>query len=299
MSQGSKRHGPRVQGRLTVVVSTYEWPEALDAVLRALSEQSDRTFDVVVADDGSGAETALVVQRWQGRFGQRLTHIWHPDEGFRAARARNLGALACDSDLLVFLDGDCVPRRDFVRAARAAAQPGWFAVGRRLDLSSAFTRRVLRHDLPVHRWSLARWLPERRSCTGLAALTARDRRKVGRLGVPEFIPDRNAYSPMFLAANDFEQVNGYDLRYEGWGEEDVDLAIRLRRLGLRCGHLGSAGTVFHLWHPSLLGTQRPNWRLLQQTQRSGALGAVVGLRELERELDLERSEIAEHVAVGH
>ncbi len=104
---------------------------------------------------------------------------------------------------------------------------------------------------------------------------------------------------MFLATDDFERVNGYDMRYEGWGEEDVDLAIRLRRLGLRCGHMGSSGTVLHLWHPSLVDTQRPNWRLLQHTEQSGALQAVVGLRELERELDAERSDLAEHVAVGH
>ena len=299
MSQGSNGHGLGAQGRLTVVVSTYEWPEALDVVLRALSEQSDANFDIVVADDGSGPETAVLVRGWQRRFGQRLTHIWHADEGFRAARARNLGALGRDSGLIAFLDGDCIPRRDFVRAARAAARPGWFAVGRRLHLSHAFTGRVLERDLPIHRWSLARWLPERQHCSRFALLTARDRRKVGRLRVPEFVPERNAYSPMFLAVKDFERANGYDMRYEGWGEEDVDLAIRLRRVGLRCGHMGSSGTVLHLWHPSLVDTQRPNWRLLQETERSGALEAVVGLRELERELDVEGSDIAEHVAVGH
>lgn len=293
MSQGSSGHGLTNQGLLTVVVSTYERPEALDVVLRALSEQSETNFDVVVADDGSGSETASVVRAWQGgRFGRRLTHVWHTDEGFRAARARNLGALARDSGALVFLDGDCVPRRDFVRATRAAARPGWFAVGRRLLLSPAFTGRVLEQELPIQRWSVARWLPERRHHSGMAVLTARDRRKVGRLSVPEFVPDRNAYSPLFVTAADFERVNGYDMRYEGWGEEDVDLAIRLRRLGLRCGHLGSSGTVLHLWHPSLVDTQRPNWWLLQETERSGALEAVVGIRELERELNLERSAIA-------
>ena len=199
----------------------------------------------------------------------------------------------------MFLDGDCVPRRDFVRAARAAAQPGWFAVGRRLHLSSAFTRRVLRtRRFPSIAGRSRAGCPSVGTARRLAALTARDRRKVGRLGVPEFIPDKNAYSPVFLAAADFERVNGYDLRYEGWGEEDVDLAIRLRRLGLRCGHLGSAGTVLHLWHPSLFAAERPNWRLLEETSQSGALEAVSGLRELERELERERSGDEAQVAVG-
>ena len=285
MSQGSNGHVQVAQDRLSVVVSTYEWPEALGAVLRALHKQSDPDFDIVVADDGSGPETAVVVRRWQGRFGQRLIHSWQADEGFRAARVRNLGALARDSNLLVFLDGDCVPRRDFVRTTRASARPGWFGVGRRLLLSPAFTRRVLEEELPIHRWSLARWLPEARHRTGIAVLTARDRRKVGGLGVPDFVPDGNAYSPVVLAATDFERVNGYDMRYEGWGEEDVDLAIRLRRLGLRCGHLGGSGTVLHLWHPSLVDAERPNWRLLEETERSGALEAASGLHELDVTLE--------------
>ena len=83
----------RARARLGVVVSTYEWPEALDAVIRALADQSDRDFALVVADDGSGAETAAVVERWRSAFEERLTHAWQPDEGFRLARVLNLGAL--------------------------------------------------------------------------------------------------------------------------------------------------------------------------------------------------------------
>ncbi len=292
MSQGSNGHGLDNQGRLRVVVNSYEWPEALDAVLRALAEQSDAAFDVIVADDGSGPETAAVVTRWQERFGEGLTHSWHADEGFRAARARNLGALASRSNLLVFLDGDCVPRRDFVRGIRASARPGWFAVGRRFLLSPQLSRRVFEQQLAIHRWSTARWLFERRHWSGIGVLTARDRRTVGRLGVPEFVPHNNAYTPVVVAATDFRQVNGYDMRYEGWGEEDVDLAIRLRRMGLRCAHAGASGTVLHLWHPSRMEPERPNWWLLQETERRASLAAVTGLRELERELELERSGIA-------
>lgn len=285
MSQGSNGHGQQGrQHRLSVVVSTFEWPQALDAVLRALFVQSDPDFDVVVADDGSGRETAALIERWQEGFGDRLTHSWHEDEGFRAARARNLGARASAARQLVFLDGDCVPRRDFVRAARAGALPGWYGVGRRLLLSPELTQQVLDQELPVHHWSTARWLPKRRNRTGIAVLTPRDRRKVGRRGVPEFVPDNNAYSPLVVTAADFESVNGYDMRYEGWGEEDVDLAVRLGRLGLRCGHLGSSGTVLHLWHRSRVAAERPNWWLLQETKRGDALEAVEGLRELEREL---------------
>ena len=132
-----------VRDTLSVVVSTYEWPEALDAVLRALSEQSDTRFDIVVADDGSGFETAAVVDRWRQVLGDRVAHVWHPHRGFRQALARNRGALAARGDYLVFLDGDAVPRRHFVRALKTSIRPGWFVAGRKLELSETLTERVL------------------------------------------------------------------------------------------------------------------------------------------------------------
>ncbi len=251
-------------------------------MLRALSEQSDPKFDVVVADDGSGPETADVVERWSRVFGDRLEHVWHPDEGFRLALARNRGALAGPGGYLIFLDGDSVPRFHFVRAMRASAQSGWFVAGRRLELSPGLTARVLAERLPIHRCSFAGWLRERREVGSLSALTPRDRRRVGARLAPEFDPHERAYGFLFgVSRGDFERANGYDVRFVGWGEEDVDLAVRLRRLGLRCGHAGPRATVLHLWHPARRAGDRPNWWLLQEAEDKRHVEAVEGLRELQ------------------
>ena len=74
--------------RAAVIVSTYEAPRRLDLVLAGLAAQSVRDFEAVVADDGSGPETAEVVRRWSGRVGARLAHVRHEDRGFRAAAIR-------------------------------------------------------------------------------------------------------------------------------------------------------------------------------------------------------------------
>jgi glycosyltransferase involved in cell wall biosynthesis len=265
---------------VSVVVSTYEWPEALDAVLFGLSEQTDPAFEVVVADDGSGPATAAAVERWRRAFGDRMEHVRQPDEGFRLARVKNVGARAATGDFLVLIDGDAVPRRGFVAAMRKAAVPGWFVAGKRLELDRALSERVLAERLPVHRWSLARWLVERRHASPLAALTPRDRRRPGREGMPEFAPHGNRYGVLFGAwRQDLERANGFDMRYEGWGEEDVDLAIRLGRLGLRCGWPGPQGTLLHLWHESRKGIG-PNRSLLDETRASDRVEAIVGLRDL-------------------
>ena len=264
---------------LSIVVSTYEWPEALDAVLFGLSEQTDTGFDVVVADDGSASETAAVVSRWQQELGGRLRHVRQEDDGFRLARVKNLGAQAAAGDFLVMIDGDAVPRRGFVAAMRKSAVAGWFVAGKRLELDRTLSERVLRERLPVQRWSLARWLRERSHAGPLAALTSRDRRRPGRDGLPEFVPHGNRYGVLLgVSRNDFERVNGFDLRYEQWGEEDVDLAVRLHRLGLRCGWPGPQGTLLHLWHETRKDT-RPNAALLEETRAGDRVEAVQGLRE--------------------
>jgi glycosyltransferase involved in cell wall biosynthesis len=263
------------------VVSTYEWPAALDAVLRGFAHQSDRDFTLVVADDGSGEKTSEVVERWRPAFEGRLVHVWQPDDGFRLARILNLGSLAVDADYFAFVHGESVPRRKFVRAIRSCMRPGWFVAGRRVELSRELTERVLGRKLPVHGWGLTDWLRARRDVGSIAAMTRRDRRRVGARGVPEFVPHNRSYGYLLgVDQSDFERVNGYDMRFEGWGEEDVDIAMRLGRIGLRCGHAGPNGTLIHLWHESDVPAERPNWYLLQATEASGRIEAVEGLREL-------------------
>ncbi len=268
---------------LSVVVATYEWPEALDLVLQALAEQSDPKFELVVADDGSGPRTAAVVETWRGRFGDRLLHAWQPDEGFRRARVQNLGATAATGEHLVFLDGDSLPRRHFVRSIRKALLPGWFLAGKRLTLGAQLSRRVIDERLAVWRWSPWEWLiraPREFRRPGLL-LPLRDRRRPWRSRQAEFVPPYNGYGFLFaVARRDFEHVNGFDMRFVGWGQEDEDIAARLRHSGLRCGWAGPSSTPVHLWHESRNDRARPNDRLLRETRVSEREQAVDGFREL-------------------
>ena len=264
---------------VSVVVATYEWPEALDAVLRGLADQSDRDFEVVVADDGSGPATAELLGAWSAHL--PLRHVRQEDDGYRLARVRNLGAREAGGELLVFMDGDVVPRRHFVRAMRSAAVPGWFVAGKRLLLGRELTARVLADQVPVQRWSFPHWALHYEQARPLRALTPRDRRLPGRDGLPEFVPHADGYGFLLgLSRGDFERVNGYDARFTEWGGEDVDMAIRLRRAGLRCGWPGPQGTLLHLWHETRKTTVRPNDALLRETEAGDRIEALEGLHEL-------------------
>lgn len=267
----------------SVVLATYERADALNLVLRALAEQEgDADFEVVVADDGSGPDVATVVGSWQAQLDVR--HVWQPKEGFRKARAMNMGALAARGGYLIFLDADCVPRRRFMASIRRARRPGWFLSTKRILLSESFTATVLDEATPVWRWSTPRWLlraPREVGRPGYLVPT-RDRRRPWRPSQPEFVPPASAYCLFALERRDFERVNGYEGRCTRSNDgEDQDLAIRLRREGLRCGWPGPAATVVHLWHPTRTDHTSDRPRVFRETQASTHVEAVDGLRELE------------------
>jgi glycosyltransferase involved in cell wall biosynthesis len=140
---------------ISVVVATYNRPDALAAVLRSLGKQDDRQFEVVVADDGSKPDTEAVVSSAQASLPVALSHVWQEDTGFRLAAVRNRATARARGEYLIYLDGDCIVRRHFVRAHRALAETGWCVAGGRVLLSEAFTRAVLADGTAVEDWSVA------------------------------------------------------------------------------------------------------------------------------------------------
>jgi GT2 family glycosyltransferase len=113
------------------------------------------------------------------------------------------------------------------------------------------------------------------------ALTPRDRRRPGREGLPEFVPHADGYGFLLgVARSDFERVNGYEARFSGWGGEDLDMAVRLRRAGLRCGWPGPQSTLLHLWHETRKQRAPENTALLAETEAGDRIEAVDGMRQI-------------------
>ena len=78
---------------ISLIVTTWNREDALDAVLRSLATQTDRDFEVIIADDGSGEATAKLIADWASKLGHPLKHVWQEHRGFRAAEIRNHAAI--------------------------------------------------------------------------------------------------------------------------------------------------------------------------------------------------------------
>ena len=264
----------------SLIVTTYNRPDALAAVLAGVLAQHDRGFEVLVADDGSRDDTRALVGRIAAGAPLRIAHVWQEDRGFRAGAARNRAAALARGQYLVFLDGDCVPRPDFVAQHRRLAERGWMVACNRILLSEPFTREVLAGSLPIHGWTFGQW---RESCrrgaiNRTAPLRTLPLGPLRRLGARRW--QRVRTCNLGLWAEDFRAVNGFDEAFEGWGFEDSDLAVRLLNLGVRRKYGAFATGVLHLWHrENDRGREGENWQRLQQRLAGGETRASRGLEQ--------------------
>ncbi|MFZ2300256.1 MAG: glycosyltransferase family 2 protein [Gallionella sp.] len=265
--------------RIALIITTYNRPDALSAVLEGCLKQTDPDFEVIVADDGSTRGTADLIAVYRARAPFAIKHVWQEDAGFRAAAIRNRALAATDADYIVFIDGDCVPPSDFLANHRRLAERGWFLSGNRLMLTKAFSEQVLRDKLPIHLWRIGDWL------------RARWRGQVERLLPLVRLPDMGWLRKQLplrwqgaktcnLSAwrEDLLRVNGFDESYTGWGLEDSDLVIRLLRAGVRSKSARFFAPVFHLWHSENDRSRlAENRRRLEEALRATHIRATKGV----------------------
>lgn len=266
--------------KLAVIVTTYNRPDALSAVLDGYAAQDTTAFELIVADDGSTDETRELISQRAKKAPFPVRHVWQEDRGFRAAAIRNRALAQTQADYVIFSDGDCVPPRRFVRRHRALAERGCFVAGNRILLSERFTAEVLRRHIPIYEWSTGQWL---------AAWLRRDvNRALPLLELPDGAfrkrtPHRwKGVKTCNLSASrdDLLAVNGLDESYAGWGLEDSDLVIRLLRAGIRHKSARFAAPVFHLWHREFDRSRlAENRRRLDEVMRSARIEALNGVRQ--------------------
>ena len=282
---------------ISVIVSTYNRPDALEAVLLSLLAQTDLHYEIIIADDGSGPATQEVVDRFRQLAAQtRLTrpatpqvsHAWQSDTGFRLSAARNLGVYTSQGDYLIFLDGDCVVRPNFVARHRALAEQGFMVSGSRVLLSEKWTEQALLAGPAVAAAAALRsfgyWLTQRLSGNAnkivpmliMPDSTLRHYRKVSW--------KRIKGCNLGIWRKDYAAVNGCDETFVGWGHEDADLVLRLARHGVRRKSGAFSTEVLHLWHKEHKRTTESANRLrVEQRMESGVTQAEVGLRDYPRE----------------
>lgn len=233
---------------ITVIASTYNAEEWLEKVLLGYRNQSWRDFELIVADDGSRDTTRALVERFAADFPVPLRHVWHADDGYRRQEILNAAILEARHDYILFTDGDCIPRRDFVQVHAEQAEPGRFLSGGYCKLSMKLSKAITADDIRDGRCFDRGWLraQDRLGLSNTLKLGAGS--AGGRL-----LDSITTTKPTFNNCNssawkaDLLAINGYDERMK-YGGPDRELGERLENHGIRGKQIRHRAVCVHLDH---------------------------------------------------
>jgi glycosyltransferase involved in cell wall biosynthesis len=264
----------------TVIVSFYNKIDVLQLVLSGFERQSMKNFEIIIADDGSDPQAVEKIQQVILSYPLPLKHVWHADKGWRKNIIMNKAIVAASTGYIIFIDGDCIPHRHFIREHLLAKEKNLVLTGRRVllsrNVSEFLTARKVR--LGYLESLLMPWMILERF-----------------LGKGEFIENTfyfkwkwirnriNKKDKGLLGSNfsahkeDLLAVNGFDERYlSPYVGEDTDLEFRLRLHGCRFKHLKHLAIQYHYYHPRFEFSDSNN-SIFEDTKKRGTAYTPFGI----------------------
>ncbi|MEX2497099.1 MAG: glycosyltransferase family 2 protein [Woeseia sp.] len=234
--------------KVSVVLSTYNSPQWLEKVLWGYHKQSWTDFEIVVADDGSDDTTRRLIDRMRLETGLPIEHVWQQDKGFRKCRILNKAILRTSYDYIVFSDGDCIPRSDFVEVHASEAREGYFLSGSYFKLPMETSRAITKADIQRGTCFDVSWLRQH----GLGYWRKTSKISAGKR-TARLLNHLTTAKCNFKGSNgsawknDVLAVDGFDERMH-WGGEDREFGVRLINLGINPKHVRYNAVVIHLHH---------------------------------------------------
>jgi len=239
---------------ISVIVPTYNRPQALKLCLLSLRDQSILPSEVLIADDGSSSETRDAVDEMRNVLKDifPIKHVWQEDIGFRKPRILNEAVRQATGDYLVFIDGDCMAHRHFIRAHVEQSDPAAILGGKRVEIGRKLTEQLLKEGTILNSFhprlildSLAgnsRKVEEAIQIKNPFLRRLMHRDQINNDGI--WGCNFSLYKQLFM------DINGCDEDFLDGSLEDNDLGIRVLNLGKSVRSVRGLAIVLHLWHTS-------------------------------------------------
>lgn len=234
--------------KASVIFTTYNQPEWLRKALWGYECQTEKDFEIVIADDGSGEETKKVIDEFQRNSQLIINHVWHPDEGYRKCPILNKAIIASKAEYLIFTDGDCIPREDFIEVHLKNAEPGLFLSGGTVRLPMALSTQLTREDISSQQAFSLKWLYN----NGLK----RTNKSLKLVKKKWFTRTMNKLTPANASWNghnasgwrkDIFAINGFNEEML-YGGQDREFGERLFNYGIKSKQIRYSAICLHLEH---------------------------------------------------
>ncbi|MFC6097868.1 glycosyltransferase family 2 protein [Flavobacterium qiangtangense] len=233
--------------KASVIMSTYNSEEWLEKVIWGFSVQTELDFEIIIADDGSGPKTKELLDKMRAEISMPLQHVWQEDNGFQKTQILNKAIIASKSDYLIFTDGDCIPRKDFVETHLHFRESGYFLSGGYFKLPMNISQAISKNDIISQKCFDIKWL------VGMG-LPSKNKLKLTASGfLAKFL---NFITPTKASWNghnastwksELLYVNGFNQEMQ-YGGEDRELGERLFNKGLKSKQIRYSAICVHLDH---------------------------------------------------
>jgi len=254
----------------SLIICTYNWPEALSLVLTSVAAQSILPNEIIVADDGSSKSTAKAIEELSNKISIPIIHSWQEDDGCRIPHSRNRAIAKSNYEYIVIIDGDTVLHKDFIKDHKRFAQEGIYIQGSRVLLQSEFTSSLLKNNLFKKPSFNLEHAKNKINMLRLPLLTRLmsyfKNRNINRIRGCNFS----------LFKEDIIKVNGFNEEFTTWGREDSEFVQRLINSGVRKQHLKFSGIQYHLYHKERINNNINN-NILQATIKNNATWCTLGI----------------------
>ena len=233
---------------ISVIISTYNSPKWLQKVLWSFEQQTFKDFEVVIADDGSGEETKSMIDEMSNRVSFPIQHIWHKDNGFQKTIILNKATMASRGNYLVYTDGDCIARADFLQVHADQRAHGYFLSGGYFKLPMNISELISEEDIKAQRCFDINWLKTHglKSSFKNNKITAKGfKQKLLNVLTPTTATWNGHNSSGYKS--DIIEANGFDERMQ-YGGEDRELGERLFNAGIRAKQIRYSAICLHLDH---------------------------------------------------
>lgn len=249
----------RKEVKASLIIATYNWPEALLLCLNSISKQTMLPSEIIIADDGSDVRTATIIRDFAEKVNLPVYHEWHEDKGFRKTIVLNRAIKRASFPYIIQIDGDIIACPHFIEDHIRMAEQGCFIRGTRANLNKQTTLRFLnKGKLPmINKFQLVLKQPTNalRLHPILAQIATRK----------EFSGKRVKGCNMSFWKKDLIAINGYDNNLKGWGHEDEELSWRLVNSGIQKKIIKFSAIAFHLFHKQLSRKEEPFHREYMET----------------------------------
>ena len=226
--------------RVSVIITTYNRPDALLLVLQSIESQTKLPEEVIIADDGSDDNTEKLITDYQESSSLSIIHSWQEDKGFRAAKSRNKAIAISNFEYIVLIDGDVILHPKFIQDHFNHTEPGYFIQGTRVLLTQNRTRQALNNSRDNFSF-LSKGIRNRKNA-------------IHSIYFSKLLSKKKNYIKGIKTCNmsfykeDCLNINGFNNDFEGWGREDSEFAVRLLNSGINRKNVRFNMIQFHLWH---------------------------------------------------